>query len=231
MLFFKTQGELIEKYASKNVKVCVVGNPANTNCFIAAKFAPSIPAKQWSALTRLDQNRAQSEIAQRCKVHAGDVKNVIIWGNHSTTQYPECSRAEVTVDGKTVPVKDLVEKSILESDFIRIIQNRGAAVINQRGSSSAQSASRAIVCHMRDWALGTKPGEYASMAVLSDGSYGVPKGLVFSFPVTITNGEYSIVQDFKIDNFAKEKLALTTKELLEEQEHVLTLLNQQTSKI
>jgi len=159
------------------------------------------------------------------------VKNVIIWGNHSTTQYPECSKAVVTKDGKLVPVKDLVDKSILESEFIRIIQNRGAAVINQRGSSSAQSASRAIVCHMRDWFIGTKAGEYVSMAVISDGSYGVPKGLVFSFPVTISNGEYSIVQDFKLDDFAKEKLGVTTKELLEEQEHVLTLLNQQTSKI
>jgi len=186
---FKAQGELIEKHASKNVKICVVGNPANTNCFIAAKFAPSIPAKHWSALTRLDQNRAQSEIAVRTKVPVGDVRNVIIWGNHSTTQYPECSRAEVTQSGKSVPVRELVDKTLLEGDFIRIIQNRGAAVINQRGSSSAQSASRAIVCHMRDWFLGTKSGDFASMAVISDGSYDVPKGLVFSFPVTISNGE------------------------------------------
>jgi len=221
---FKSQGSLIEKYASKNVKVLVVGNPANTNCLMASVFAPSIPSKQWSALTRLDQNRAISEIAVRAKVSPGDVKNVIIWGNHSTTQFPDCSNAVIDKNGKSFKVNEVLDKNFLNKEFISIIQNRGAAVISQRGTSSSQSAARAIICHMRDWEQGTKPGEIVSMAVISDGSYAVPKGLVFSFPVTISNGEYNIVQGITLDDFSKEKIKITTQELEQEKETVMSLL-------
>jgi malate dehydrogenase len=225
LAIFKAQGALIDKYASKNVKVLVVGNPANTNCLVASKFAPSIPTKQWSALTRLDQNRAVAEIAVRANVSAGDVKNVIIWGNHSTTQFPDCTHATITNEnGKTTKVSEVLEQIFLNKDFINIIQNRGGAVIAQRGASSSQSAARAIICHMRSWVQGTQPGEFVSMGVVSDGSYGVPKGLVFSFPVTIKNGEYSIVQGLVWDEFAKEKIRITTQELEQEKDTVLSLL-------
>jgi len=224
---FQSQGSLIEKYASKNVKVLVVGNPANTNCFIAQKFAPSIPEKNWSALTRLDQNRAVSELARRVGGSVASIKNVIIWGNHSTTQFPDCSYATIRQEGKEIAlVTEVVDKNSLNTDFITMIQNRGASVIAQRGASSAQSAARAIVCHMRDWFLGTKPGEFVSMAVLSDGSYGIPKGLVFSFPVTCSNGDYAIVQGLDINELQREKLNITTHELEEERTTVLQLLSQ-----
>jgi len=220
---FRAQGQAIEKFASRNVKVCVVGNPANTNCLIASKFAPSIPAKNWSALTRLDQNRAVSHIAGRLNVLPGQVKNVIIWGNHSTTQFPDCNHAVVIKDSP-VPVTKLEDKQYLAGEFVTTIQNRGAAVIATRGLSSAQSAARAITCHMRDWFLGTAKDEFVSMGVLSDGSYGVPKDLVFSFPVSISGGEYAIVQGLEWDEAARERIKTTTDELLEEKETVLGLL-------
>jgi malate dehydrogenase len=222
---FKNQGLLIEKYASKSVKVLVVGNPANTNCLIASMFAPSIPLKQWSALTRLDQNRAMSEIASRAKVSVGDVKNVVIWGNHSTTQFPDCSTAFISRNGKKHPVHEVLDKNYLTKEFIGTIQNRGGAVIAQRGTSSSQSAARAIIGHMRDWVQGTKPGEYVSMAVVSDGSYNVPKGLVFSFPVTIQNGDYQIVKGLALNEFALEKMRITTEELEQEKATVLSFVN------
>jgi len=181
--------------------------------------------KNWSALTRLDQNRAVSEIAIRTGVLPGDVKNVIIWGNHSTTQYPDCTNATIFKNGSTPQVTAVLKKEFLENEFITLIQNRGAAVIAQRGSSSAQSASRAIVCHMRDWFLGTKPNEFVSMAVLSDGAYGVPAGLVFSFPVSISNGQYSIVSNLNVSEFGKKKFQLTIDELEQEKNTVLELLN------
>jgi len=221
---FKSQGALIEQHASKNVKVLVVGNPANTNCFIASSFAPSIPKKNWSALTRLDQNRALSQIANKAGVFPGDVSNVIIWGNHSTTQFPDCSKAVLQKDGKQLKVSEVLDGAYLKDEFITTIQNRGGAVIAQRGASSAQSASRAIVCHMRDWFLGTKPNEYVSMGVISDGSYGIPEGLVFSFPVTLANGDYTIVQGLDIDDFAKEKFRITQTELEQEKDTVLGLI-------
>jgi len=221
---FKNQGTLIDKHAARNVKVLVVGNPANTNCFICSKFAPSIPANQFSALTRLDQNRAVNEVARKCGVLPGDVKNVLIWGNHSTTQFPDCSHATVRVNGKEKKVTQVLEENYLNGEFIPMIQNRGAAVIAQRGSSSAQSAAQAIACHMRDWFLGTKPGEFVSMAVVSDGSYGIPKGLVFSFPVSIKDGKYEIVKNLPISNFAQEKLNITTQELEQERDTVLPWL-------
>lgn len=222
---FKTQGALIEAHASRDVKVLVVGNPANTNCWICSQYAPSIPKKNFSALTRLDQNRAVSEIAKRAGAFPGDVSNVIIWGNHSTTQFPDASNAVVVKDGKTQKVTDLLEEGSLNGEFISLIQNRGGAVIAQRGASSAQSASRAIVCHMRDWFLGTKEGSYVSMGVISDGSYGVPEGLVFSYPVTIKNGEYSVVQGLKISEFAQEKIRITTEELTQEKNTVNAIIS------
>lgn len=224
---FKSQGALIEQYASRNVKVLVVGNPANTNCLIAAQFAPSIPRKNFSALTRLDQNRAISQIAQKTGASAGDVSNIIIWGNHSTTQFPDCSNAVVNKNGQATKVTTLLDEQFLQQEFIPLIQNRGAAVIAQRGSSSAQSASRGIVCHMRDWFQGTKANEYVSMAVVSDGSYGVPEGLVFSFPVTCNNGDYTIVQGLTLNDFAREKIRITTEELQQEQNTVASLINSQ----
>jgi len=223
---FRAQGQAIEKFASRNVKVCVVGNPANTNCLIASKFAPSIPPKNWSALTRLDQNRAVSHIAGRLKVLPGQVKNVIIWGNHSATQYPDCNHAVVLgIEDSAIAVTKLEDKQYLAGDFVTHIQNRGAAVIATRGLSSAQSAARAITCHMRDWFLGTSKGELVSMAVLSDGSYGIPKDLVFSFPVSISGGQYTIVQGLEWDEAGRKRIKITTDELLEEKETVLGLLH------
>jgi len=223
---FQAQGNLIEQHASKNVKVLVVGNPANTNCFVTAHFGKSIPKKNFTALTRLDQNRAVSEIARRSGVHPGDVSNIIIWGNHSTTQFPDCSSGVVVKDGGKHKVSEFVKQDELNGEFITMIQNRGAAVIKQRGASSAQSAARAIVCHMRDWFLGTAPNVIVSMAVVSDGSYGVPEGLVFSFPCTCKDGEYTIVQGIELNDFAKEKLRITTEELAQEKNTVLSLMNE-----
>jgi len=156
----------------------------------------------------------------------GDVSNIIIWGNHSTTQFPDCSNAIVVKNSKSLKVTEVLDQNYLNNEFISTIQNRGAAVIAQRGASSAQSASRAITCHMRDWFLGTKPNEFVSMGVISDGSYGIPEGLVFSFPVTITNGEYSIVQGLTLTDFSKEKLRITTEELEHEKATVATLINE-----
>lgn len=220
---FQAQGDLIEKHASRNVKVLVVGNPANTNCFVTAHFGKSIPKKNFTALTRLDQNRATSEIARRAQVHPGDVSNIIIWGNHSTTQFPDTAQGSVLKNGSLHKVSEFLKEEE-QGEFITMIQNRGAAVIKQRGASSAQSAARAIVCHMRDWFLGTAPNVYVSMAVVSDGSYGVPEGLVFSFPCTCKDGEYSIVQGIELSDFAKEKLRITTEELQQEKNTVLSIM-------
>lgn len=224
---FKAQGRYIEEYASRNVKVLVVGNPANTNCYICSQFAPSIPRKNFSALTRLDQNRAVSEIAKKAGVFPGDVKNAIIWGNHSTTQFPDWAHAVVRKDSKDIKVSEVVDEQFLKNEFIPLIQNRGAAVIAQRGAGSSQSASRAIVCHMKDWFLGTNPGTFVSMGVVSDGSYGVPEGIVFSYPVTITNGEYSIVQGLSISDFAQEKINITSEELVQEKNSVTSIISGQ----
>eukprot|EP01126_Amoeba_proteus_P021438 TRINITY_DN2177_c0_g1_i6.p1 TRINITY_DN2177_c0_g1~~TRINITY_DN2177_c0_g1_i6.p1 ORF type:complete len:370 (-),score=60.09 TRINITY_DN2177_c0_g1_i6:102-1211(-) len=224
---FRQQGSLIEQYASRKVKILVVGNPANTNCLIASRFAPSIPSDQWSCLTRLDQNRAITQISTRLGVSAGNVKNIIIWGNHSSTQYPDCASAfAVSPTGDVNSVTSLFDETYLRGEFVETVQKRGAAVIATRGASSAQSAARAIVCHLRDWFLGTPRGEYVSMGIISDGSYGVPRGLVFSFPVTVDSdsGRYSIVQGLPLDDFAKEKIRITTQELLEERDQVFKFL-------
>lgn len=217
---FKVQGEALNTYAKKDVKVLVVGNPANTNALICSHYAPSIPKENFTAMTRLDQNRARAQIAQRVGTDISNVKNLIIWGNHSATQFPDVANG--TVDGK--PVTDVVDASYLQSEFIETVQKRGAAVIAARKMSSAMSAAKAAADHVRDWWLGTS-GTFVSMGVLSDGSYGIPKDIVFSFPVEIENKQWKIVQGLKVDDFARGKLDITTKELLEEKEEAMAICN------
>ncbi|XP_078412653.1 malate dehydrogenase, cytoplasmic-like [Cetorhinus maximus] len=217
---FKSQGSALDKLAKKTVKVLVVGNPANTNCLTAIKSAPSIPKENFSCLTRLDHNRAKAQIAYRLGVPSNDVKNVIIWGNHSSTQYPDVSHAVVNVKGKQMSVLDAVkDDSWLRGDFITTVQNRGAAVIKARKLSSAMSAAKAISDHLRDIWFGTPEGEWVSMGVISDGNpYNVPNDLVYSFPVQIKNKAWNIVECLKISDFSCEKMKATAKELTEEKE-------------
>eukprot|EP01123_Difflugia_compressa_P006166 TRINITY_DN1832_c0_g1_i1.p1 TRINITY_DN1832_c0_g1~~TRINITY_DN1832_c0_g1_i1.p1 ORF type:complete len:368 (+),score=77.82 TRINITY_DN1832_c0_g1_i1:50-1153(+) len=223
---FEKQGKAIEQYASRGVKVLVVGNPANTNCLIARHFAPSIPCQNWSALTRLDHHRAAAQIADKLNVPVETVKNVTIWGNHSATQYPDADHAVVrSSSNPDRNIAQLLDKSYLEGPFVPFVQKRGAEVIAARGSSSALSAAVAITAHMHDWWLGTAPGEWVSMGVVSDGSYGIPKGLVFSFPVTIKDGKWSIVQGLKCSEFGKKAIQVTTQELLQEKELAFGKLN------
>ena len=228
---FKSQGLALAKYSNPSVKVLVVGNPANTNAFIAAKYAaPKIPAKNFSAMTRLDHNRASAQVALKCGVTVGQVKNVIIWGNHSSTQFPDVRHAKVYKDDKETDAYTAVNDSKwLKNEFISCVQKRGAAVIEKRKLSSAMSASKAACDHIHDWFQGTKPGEWVSMAVPSDGSYGIEKGLIFSFPVTIdvATREWKIVQGLELDDFAKEKIAVTTKELIDERNDALEACEQQ----
>lgn len=188
---FKVQGEALDKFARKDVKVLVVGNPANTNALICSHYAPSIPKENFTAMTRLDQNRAQAVLASRLGVQVDKVKNVVIWGNHSSTQYPDASHAMVNDQSVPIAVND---DAWLNGVFVETIQKRGAAVIAARKNSSAMSAANAAADHMRDWFFGTKPGQFVSMGVVSDGSYGIPKDIVFSFPVTIKDKQYTIVQ-------------------------------------
>jgi len=218
---FQVQGKAIEQYASKNVKILVVGNPANTNCLIARQFAPSIPEKNFSALTRLDHNRAVAQIASKLNVPVSQVKNVIIWGNHSTTQFPDANAAEAS----NKKVKELIDKDYLEGPFVSTVQKRGAEILAARGLSSALSAAYAIVCHIKNWWFGTPEGEWVSMAVISDGSYHVPKGLVFSFPVTIKNGQWEIVQGLTFTDFGKAAIRDTTEELQQEKSIAFEKLN------
>lgn len=214
---FKAQGTALDKYAKKTVKCVVVGNPANTNCYILAHYAPSIPRENFSCLTRLDHNRAKGQIAHRVKVSPDAVKNVIIWGNHSSTQFPDVRSATVNVNGKDTPVYEAVnDENWLKNDFVSTVQKRGAAVIAARKLSSAMSAAKAICDHTHDWWLGTKDNEWVSMGVISDGSYGIEKGLVFSYPVQVKNGQYTIVQGLKFDDWSQDLINKTQKELVEE---------------
>lgn len=214
---FKSQGTALDKFAKKNVKVLVVGNPANTNCYILAHYAPSIPRENFTCLTRLDHNRAKAQIANRLKVSPADVKNVIIWGNHSSTQFPDVHSATVNVNGKDTPVYDAVkDDNWLKNDFVSTVQKRGAAVIAARKLSSAMSAAKAICDHMRDWWVGTKDNEWVSMGVISDGSYDIEKGLVFSYPVQIKDGKISIVQGLKFDDWSRDMIGKTQAELVDE---------------
>ncbi|UYF98708.1 malate dehydrogenase [Halomonas sp. GD1P12] len=215
---FSVQGKALNDHASRNVKVLVVGNPANTNALIASCNAPNLDKGQFTAMTRLDHNRALTQLAQKTGKHVTDIENMVIWGNHSATQYPDI--AQCTVDGKAA--SDLVERDWYENDFIPTVQQRGAAIIKARGASSAASAASSAIDHMRDWALGTDG--IVSMAIPSDGSYGIDEGIIFSYPVRCKGGNYEIVQGFELDEFSKEKIQATEKELREERAAVEHLL-------
>uniref|UniRef100_A0A098LYY7 Malate dehydrogenase n=1 Tax=Hypsiglena sp. JMG-2014 TaxID=1550645 RepID=A0A098LYY7_9SAUR len=225
---FKSQGAALDKYAKKTVKVIVVGNPANTNCLIASKSAPTIPKDNFSCLTRLDHNRAKSQIALKVGVTAKDVKNCIIWGNHSSTQYPDVNHAKVKIQGKYTGVYEAVkDDNWLKGGFITTVQQRGAAVIKARKLSSAMSAAKAICDHVRDIWFGTPEGEFVSMGVISDGnSYGVPDDLIYSFPVVLSKDKtWKFVEGLPINDFSREKMDLTAKELVDEKETAVEFLS------
>jgi malate dehydrogenase len=214
---FKPQGEALAKSARKDVKVLVVGNPANTNALIAMNNAAGIDPRQFTAMMRLDHNRAISQLAARVNAPVASIKKMTVWGNHSVTQYPDLSYCEV--DGKAA--KALVnDNAWIDSTFIPTVAKRGAAVIKARGSSSAASAANAAVDHIRSWALGTPAGDWVSMAVPSDGSYGVPEGLISSFPCTCSNGKYEIVKNLPVDDYSRAKIDASVAELLEERDAV-----------
>lgn len=209
---FSRQGKAIDQHASRGIKVLVVGNPANTNSLIAQQNAPSINPRQFTAMTRLDHNRALSQLAEKTGTHTTAIKKMLIWGNHSSTQYPDVHHC--LVDGK--PAASLVDMEWVKSSFIPTVQQRGAAIIKARGASSAASAASAAIDHMHDWALGTKEGDFTSMGVPSDGSYGIAPGVIYSYPCVCKDGDYSIVQGLEINDFSRERMAATDKELREE---------------
>ena len=217
---FTVQGKAINERAARDIKVVVVGNPANTNAWTCMKSAPDIPAAQFTAMTRLDHNRAKAQLSAKIGVGVSDIKNLTIWGNHSTTQYPDLS--QTMAGGKSA--LDLVERTWYENEYIGRVAKRGAEIIDARGASSAASAANAALEHVRDWALGTQEGDWTSMGVPSDGSYGIEEGLMYSFPVTCAGGQYSIVQDLPVGNFSRDKMDVTAAELKEEQDAVRPLL-------
>ena len=217
---FTAQGKALNAVASRDVKVLVVGNPANTNAYIAMKSAPDLPKTNFTAMLRLDHNRALSQLAARTGKAVGDIEKLIVWGNHSTTMYPDYRLA--TVGGKSV--KDAIGDDAWNRDkFIPTVAKRGAAIIDARGMSSAASAANAAIDHVHDWLLGSG-GKWVTMGIPSDGSYGIPKDVVYGFPVTTKNGSYEIVQGLDIDTFSREKMDATLKELSEEQDGVKHLL-------
>ena len=217
---FGPQGKALNDHASRHVKVLVVGNPANTNALIAQAAAPDLNPRNFTAMTRLDHNRALSQLAEKTGTHSTDIAKMTIWGNHSSTQYPDISHA--TVQGK--PAKGLVEDSWYKDTFIPVVQQRGAAIIKARGPSSAASAASAAIDHMRTWALGTDGDDWVSMGVPSDGSYGIAPGIIYSYPCRCKNGDYEIVQGLEIDAFSREKMDATERELREERAAVENLL-------
>ena len=217
---FGPQGKALNDSASKGIKVLVVGNPANTNALIALNNAPDLDPGQFNAMTRLDHNRALSQLGQKVGRPVTDIRKMTIWGNHSTTQYPDLFHCEVGGQNAAELVND---QAWLENEFIPTVAKRGAAIIEARGASSAASAANAAIDHMRDWALGTADGDWVSMSVPSDGSYGVPEGLVSSFPCTSSGGNYSIVQGLDIDDFSRSKIDASAKELAEERDAVAEL--------
>jgi len=217
---FTVQGKALDAVASRDVKVLVVGNPANTNAYIAMKSAPSLPSKNFTAMLRLDHNRALSQVAAKLNKPVGSIEKMVVWGNHSPTMYADYRFA--TIDGQSV--KELINDDVWNRDtFLPTVGKRGAAIIEARGLSSAASAANAAIDHMHDWHVGTN-GKWTTMGIPSDGSYGIPEGTMFGFPVTIENGEYSIVQGLEIDEFSQERINLTLKELTEEREGVAHLL-------
>jgi malate dehydrogenase len=217
---FSVQGKAIDQHASKDIKVLVVGNPANTNALITQRNAPSINPRNFTAMMRLDHNRAKTQIAQKTGTTVDDVSNVIVWGNHSATQFPDLFNTKV--NGK--PAIDQVDQQWYENDFIPTVQQRGAAIIKARGASSAASAANAAIDHVRNWALGTEGDDWVSMGVYSDGSYGITEGLIYSFPCRCNNGEWEIVQGLTVGDFSSVKMKATETELTEERDAVAHLL-------
>ncbi len=217
---FSVQGKAINKHASRDIRVLVVGNPANTNALIASSNAPDIDARNFTAMTRLDHNRAMAQLAARTDCHVNDIHCMTIWGNHSATQYPDVNHATVK-GGKATEV---VDQGWLEETFIPVVQQRGAAIIEARGASSAASAASAAIDHMHDWALGTPKGDWVSMAIPADGSYGIEPGIIYSFPVRCSGGRYEIVTGLAIDDFSRARMDKTEAELREERAAVEGLL-------
>lgn len=213
---FKSMGEALEKYAKETCKVLVVANPANTNCLVCSHYAPKLPKQNFSALTRLDMNRAQSQVGIKLGVNVGNVKNIIIWGNHSSTQVPDIDHGIILQQDAYRPVRDLLDEKWIRGDFTKLIQQRGKTIIDIRGVSSAMSAANAIKDCLKDWLHGTNKGEHVSMAVYSDGSYGVPKGIFYSFPCVCKNGQYNILQGLKISTDVAKLMKISADELLEE---------------
>ncbi len=217
---FSAQGKALNAVADRNVRVLVVGNPANTNSLIAQRNAPNLNPRNFTAMVRLDHNRALAQLAEKTGSHITRIKKPIIWGNHSATQYPDLHQA--TVDGKAA--LSLVDQAWYADTFIPVVQQRGAAIIKARGASSAASAASAAIDHIRDWVLGTPDGDWVSMAVPSDGSYGIPAGVIYGYPVTCKNGDYQIVQGLSVNEFSRKRMDATHKELLEERDGVKELI-------
>jgi len=217
---FSAQGKALNEHASRDVKVLVVGNPANTNALIAQHNAKDLNPRCFTAMTRLDHNRAMAQLAEKTHAHVNDIKRMTIWGNHSSTQYPDLHHA--TVNGK--PALSLVDSAWYEKTFIPDVQQRGAAIIKARGASSAASAASAAIDHIRTWVMGTGPGDWVSMGIPSDGSYGIESGVIYSYPVTCQGGQYQIVQNLDINEFSRSRMLATHQELKEERDGVKDLL-------
>jgi len=217
---FSAQGRALDEAASRDVRVLVVGNPANTNALIAASNAPGIERRNFTAMMRLDHNRSLGQLAEKTGKHTTAIRRMIVWGNHSATQYPDI--AHCTIGGK--PARSLIDTQWYREQFIPLIQQRGAAIIKARGSSSAASAASAAIDHMHDWALGTPDGDWVSMAVPADGSYGIGEGVMYSYPVTCKGGRYEIVQGLSVDEFSRGRMDATHRELLEERDGVKELI-------
>ena len=217
---FSVQGKALNDHASRDVRVLVVGNPANTNALIAQSNAPDLDPRNFTAMTRLDHNRAKAQLAAKTGTHVNDILCMTIWGNHSATQYPDVNHA--TVNGKSA--MELVDQDWLSGEFIPVVQQRGAAIIKARGASSAASAASAAIDHMRDWALGTPDGDWVSMGVPADGSYGVEPGIIYSYPVRCSGGDYEVVQGLDINDFSRGRMDDTEKELREERAAIEELL-------
>ncbi|MCG8432794.1 MAG: malate dehydrogenase [Gammaproteobacteria bacterium] len=217
---FSAQGKALNEHANRNVRVLVVGNPANTNALIASRNAPDLDAHQFTAMTRLDHNRALGQLAEKTGRHVTKIKKMTIWGNHSSTQYPDISHC--SIDGE--PANKLIDAEWYKNEFIPTVQQRGAAIIKARGASSAASAASAAIDHMHDWVLGSATDDWVSMAVPSDGSYGIKEGVIYSYPVTCKNGEYEIIHGLEVDTFSRERMDASDAELREEAEGVKELL-------
>ena len=217
---FSAQGKALNKVAARDAKILVVGNPANTNALIARENAPDLDPRNFTAMTRLDHNRAKAQLATKTHAHVSEVKRMVIWGNHSATQYPDISHATVRGESATMQVPD----DWYREDFIPTVQNRGTAIFKARGASSAASAASAAIDHVRDWTLGTPGDDWVSMGVASDGSYDIEEGVVYSYPVTCSNGNYEIVQGLDVNEFSRSKIEVTDHELREERANVTELL-------